>query len=97
MARVWLRSGNTGAALRAICLRSNLVEAFQGVLAAPPQTLATLRVTAFASRAFLGCDGRQPELRLSPATPWQQRFLAQLHRLLTWGPSNPIAVGEASP
>ena len=87
----------TEAALRAICLRSNLVEAFQGALAAPVRrTLSTLRVTVFACGALLGRDGRQPMLRLSRPALWQQRFLAHLHRLLAWAPNcNAVAPAEA--
>jgi hypothetical protein len=75
----------TEAALRAIWLLYNLIEALQGALAAPVRrTLSTLRLTVFACEALLGRDGRQPVLRLSRTAPWQQRFLAQLQRLLTW-------------
>jgi len=83
----------TEAALRSICLLYNLLEEFQGVLAAPVRrTLATLRPTVFACGAILGAVGRQAVLRLSRPVPWQQRFLAQLHRLLMWVP-NCNAVG----
>jgi hypothetical protein len=85
----------TEAALRAICLLYNLIEAFQGALAAPVRrTLSTLRVTVFACGAILGRDGRQAVLRLSRTTAWQQWFLAQLQRLLT-GVSNCNAVAPA--
>lgn len=89
----------TEAALRAICLLYNLVEAFQGALAAPVRrTLSTLRVTVFACGAILGRIGRQPVLRLSRATPWQHRFLAQLQRLQAWVPNcNAVASAEATP
>jgi Transposase DDE domain group 1 len=88
----------TEAALRAICLLYNLVEAFQGTLAAPVRrTLSTLRVTVFACGAILGREGRQPVLRLSRAPAWQQRFLAHLQRLLTWVPNcNAVAPAEAN-
>jgi hypothetical protein len=88
----------TEAALRAICLLYNLIEAFQGALAAPVRrTLSTLRTTVFACGAILGRVGRQPVLRLSRATPWQQRFLAQLQRLLTWVPNcKAVAPAEAN-
>jgi hypothetical protein len=88
----------TEAALRAICLLHNLVEAFQAALVAPVRrTLSTLRVTVFACGAILGRDGRQPVLRLSRATLWQQWFLAQLQRLLTWVPNcNAVAPAEAN-
>jgi len=86
----------TEAALRSICVLYNLLEAFQGALAAPlRRTLATLRTTIFACGAILGHVGRQLVLRLSRPTPWQQRFLAQLQRLLTWTPNcNAVAIGE---
>ncbi len=78
----------TEAALRAICLLYNLVEAFQGALAAPVRrTLSTLRVTVFACAAILGRDGRHAVLRLSRTTAWQRWFLAQLQRLLMWTPN----------
>ena len=88
----------TEAALRAICLLYNLVEAFQGALGAPARrTLSTLRVTVFACGAILGRDGRQPVLRLSRTAPWQQWFLAHLRRLLTWVPNcNAVAPAEAN-
>src|SRR5512136_171457 len=74
----------TEAALRAICLLYNLVEAFQGALAVPVRrTLSTLRVTVFACGAILGRVGRHAVLRLSRTSAWQQRFLIQLHRLVT--------------
>jgi hypothetical protein len=87
----------TEAALRAICLLYNLVEAFQGALAAPVRrTLSTLRVTVFACGAILGRVGRQAVLRLSRTPSWQQSFLTQLHRLLTWVPNcNAVAANEA--
>ena len=82
----------TEAALRAICLLYNLVEAFQGFLAPPARrTLSTLRVTVFACGAILGRVGRQAVLRLSRTASWQQRFLTQLQCLLT-GVSNCNAV-----
>jgi hypothetical protein len=85
----------TEAALRAICLLYNLVEAFQTALPAPVRrTLSTLRVTVFACGAILGRDGRQAVLRLSRTPPWQQRFLDYLQRLLT-GVSNCNAVTSA--
>ncbi len=86
----------TEAALRAICLLYNLVEAFQGALAASVRrTLSTLRVTVFACGAILGRVGRQAVLRLSRAPAWQQRFLNHLHRLLTWVPNcNAVALAE---
>jgi hypothetical protein len=78
----------TEAALRAICLLYNLVELFQGALAAPARrTLATLRVTVFACGAILGRVGRQAVLRLSRPPDWQQMFLTQLQRLLRWVPN----------
>jgi hypothetical protein len=78
----------TEAALRAICLLYNLVEAFKGALAAPARrTLSTLRVTVFACGAILGRVGRQAVLRLSRTPPWQQRFLALLQRLVTEAPN----------
>jgi len=87
----------TEAALRAICLLYNLVEAFQGALAARVRrTLCTLRVTVFACGALLGRDGRQPVLRLSRTAAWQRWLLAQLHRLLAWVP-NCNAVVPAEP
>jgi hypothetical protein len=88
----------TEAALRAICLLYNLIEAFQGALAAPARrTLSTLRVTVFACGAFLGRAGRHAVLRPSRTTPWQQRFLVQLHRLLTWAPNcNAVASAGAN-
>lgn len=82
----------TEAALRAICFLYNLVEAFQGALAAPVRrTLHTLRVTVFACGAILGRVGRQAVLRLSRPSGWQQRFVEQLQRLAT-EPSNCNAV-----
>jgi Transposase DDE domain group 1 len=86
----------TEAALRSICVLYNLIEDFQGALAAPiHRTLATLRTTVFACGAILGRAGRQLVLRLSRPTPWQHRFLAQLQRLLIWTPNcNAIAIGE---
>jgi hypothetical protein len=89
----------TEAALRAICLLYNLVEAFQGALATPVRrTLTTLRVTVFACGAILGRVGRQPMLRLSRTPPWQHRFLAQLQRLLTWVLNcNAVAPAETIP
>jgi Transposase DDE domain group 1 len=88
----------TEAALRAICLLYNLVEAFQEALAAPVRrTLSTLRVTVFACGALLGRDGRQAVLRLSRTPPWQQQFLAQLRRLLTWVPNcNAVGLAEVN-
>jgi hypothetical protein len=88
----------TEAALRAICLLYNLVEAFQGALAAPVRrTLSTLRTTVFACGAILGREGRQAMLRLSRTPPWQQRFLDQLQRLLKGGPNcNAVAPVEAN-
>ena len=87
----------TEAALRAICLLYNLVEAFQGALAVPVRrTLSTLRVTVFACGAILGRVGRQAVLRLSRTSAWQQRFLTQLHRLVAWLPNcNAVTVNEA--
>jgi hypothetical protein len=87
----------TEAALRAVCLLYNLVEAFQGALGASARrTLSTLRVTVFACGAILGRVGRQAVLRLSRTTAWQERFLRQLHRLLTWVPNcNAVAPTEA--
>jgi hypothetical protein len=87
----------TEAALRAICLLYNLVEAFQGALTAPVRrTLSTLRITVFACGAILGRVGRQAVLRLSRTTAWQERFLSQLHRLLTWVPNcNAVVPTEA--
>jgi hypothetical protein len=83
----------TEAALRSICVLYNLLEEFQGVLAAPMRrTLATLRTTVFTCGAILGHGGRQLTLRLSRPVPWQKRFLAQLQRLVTWTP-NCNAVG----
>jgi hypothetical protein len=88
----------TEAALRAICLLYDLVEAFQGALAAPVRrTLSTLRVTVFACGAILGRVGRQAVLRLSRTPPWQDRFLAQLQHLVTWVPScNAVAPAGAN-
>ncbi len=87
----------TEAALRAICLLYNLVEAFQGALAAPARrTLSTLRVTVFACGAILGRVGRQAVLRLSRTPTWQQVFLTQLQRLLAWVPNcNAVPPTEA--
>lgn len=86
----------TEAALRCICLLYNLLEEFQRALGAPVRrTLATLRTTLFACGAILGRDGRQTVLRLSRPRAWQSRFLAQLHRLLTWEP-NCNAVPEST-
>jgi hypothetical protein len=89
----------TEAALRAICLLYNLVEAFQGALAVPVRrTLSTLRVTVFACGAILGRVGRQAVLRLSRTPVWQQVFLAQLQRLLTGVPNcNAVVPTEAIP
>lgn len=89
----------TEAVLRAICLLYNLVETFQGALAAPVRrTLNTLRVTIFACGAILGREGRHVVLRLSRTTAWQQCFLAQIQRLLTWAPNcNAVAPAEANP
>jgi hypothetical protein len=86
----------TEAALRSICVLYNLIEEFQGALAAPVRrTLATLRTTVFACGAILGHVGRHLVLRLSRPTLWQQRFLAQLQRLLTWAPNcNEVGLGE---
>jgi hypothetical protein len=88
----------TEAALRAICLLYNLVEAFQTALPAPVRrTLSTLRVTVFACGAILGRDGRQAVLRLSRTPPWQQRFLDYLQRLLTGVPNcNAVTSAEAN-
>ena len=87
----------TEAALRAICLLYNLVEAFQGALAVPVRrTLSTLRVTVFACGAILGRVGRQAVLRLSRTPSWQQRFLTHLQRLVTWVPNcNAVVPAEA--
>jgi hypothetical protein len=89
----------TEAALRAICVLYNLIEEFQGALAAPlRRTLATLRTTVFACGAILGRVGRQLVLRLSRPTLWQQRFLDQLQRLVTWSPNcNAVAADGATP
>ena len=86
----------TEAALRAVCLLYNLVEAFQGALAAPVRrTLSTLRVTVFACGAILGRVSRQAVLRLSRPPSWQQRFLTYLHRLVTGGPNcNAVPANE---
>lgn len=87
----------TEAALRSICVLYNLLEEFQVALAAPVRrTLATLRTTVFACGAILGAVGRQLVLRLSRPTPWQERFLTQLRRLVTWTP-NCNAVGDSVP
>jgi len=87
----------TEAALRAICLLYNLVEAFQGALATPVRrTLSTLRVTVFACGAILGRVGRQVVLRLSRTPAWQHRFLTHLHRLVTGVPNcNAVTASEA--
>ncbi len=89
----------TEAALRAICLLYNLVEAFQAALAAPVRrTLSTLRVTVFACGAILGRVGRQAVLRLSRTSAGQQRFLAQLQRLVTGIPNcNAVPPTEVIP
>jgi len=82
----------TEAALRAICLLYNLVEAFQSTLGTSVRrTLSTLRVTVFACGAILGRTGRHAVLRLSRTPSWQQRFLDHLDRLVT-GVSNCNAV-----
>lgn len=60
--------------------------------------LARLRATVFACGAILGRVGRQLVLRLSRPKPWQQRFLDQLQRLVTWFPNcNAVAPESGSP
>lgn len=87
----------TEAALRSICIFYNLLEEFQGALAAPVRrTLATLRPTVFACGAILGRAGHQLLLRLSRPPMWQARFLTQLQRLVSWIP-NCNAVGDLTP
>ena len=92
----------TEAALRSTCVLYNLLEEFQTALAVPARRApATLRTTVFACGAILGAVGRQAVLRFSRPVEWQQRFLAQLHRLATWTPNcvtvDDPPLGEAVP